>query len=186
MTQPDPLDGANADLAAPVSPRDRTALASLVDAVASRRDKRAFAKLFAALAPQLKAYVRHSGYSDAEAEAMACDTMVTVWQRATDLQSAQTPVTAWVFSLLRERLTTGRAAARSAACGTAVRGLLPERLARLPAEQALLLQKAFVERKSHDILAEELGLPLRTVRERLRQSLHDLRITQRTPAPIEQ
>ena len=45
----------------------------------------------------------------------------------------------------------------------------------LPEEQASLLKLAFYEGKSHSIIAAEVGLPLGTVKSRLRLALARLR-----------
>ena len=49
-------------------------------------------------------------------------------------------------------------------------------MATLPEEQALVLEKAFMENKSHNDIAEELALPLGTVKSRIRLALSKLQI----------
>ena len=46
---------------------------------------------------------------------------------------------------------------------------------KLPVEQAVVLQKAFFEDKSHNAISNELGLPLGTVKSRVRLGLAHLR-----------
>ncbi len=46
----------------------------------------------------------------------------------------------------------------------------------MPAEQALVLEKAFIESLSHNEIAEELNLPLGTVKSRIRLALSKLQI----------
>jgi RNA polymerase sigma-70 factor (ECF subfamily) len=52
---------------------------------------------------------------------------------------------------------------------------LGEAITTLPEEQASLLKLAFYEGKSHSIIAAEVGLPLGTVKSRLRLALARLR-----------
>ena len=46
----------------------------------------------------------------------------------------------------------------------------------LPAEQARLLRIFYFDEKPHSLIAEELGLPLGTVKSRLRLALGKLRV----------
>ena len=46
----------------------------------------------------------------------------------------------------------------------------------LPTEQAQLLRIFYFEEKPHSVIAEELGLPLGTVKSRLRLALSKLRV----------
>ena len=49
-------------------------------------------------------------------------------------------------------------------------------VAQLPAEQAELLHIFYFEEKPHSVIAAELGLPLGTVKSRLRLALGKLRV----------
>jgi DNA-directed RNA polymerase specialized sigma24 family protein len=46
----------------------------------------------------------------------------------------------------------------------------------LPEEQSFILEKAYLEDKSHSEIAEELSLPLGTVKSRVRLALSKLRL----------
>lgn len=48
-------------------------------------------------------------------------------------------------------------------------------MADLSADQLVILKKAFFEEKSHSVIAAELGLPLGTVKSRIRLALARLR-----------
>jgi RNA polymerase sigma-70 factor (ECF subfamily) len=52
---------------------------------------------------------------------------------------------------------------------------LGEAITTLPEEQASLLRLAFYDGKSHSVIAAEVGLPLGTVKSRLRLALARLR-----------
>ena len=54
-------------------------------------------------------------------------------------------------------------------------GIVLRAVKRLPVEQAELLRIFYYEEKSHSVIAEELGLPLGTVKSRLRLALGKLR-----------
>ena len=51
-----------------------------------------------------------------------------------------------------------------------------EAVEQLPTEQARLLRIFYFEEKPHSVIAEELGLPLGTVKSRLRLALAKLRV----------
>lgn len=51
---------------------------------------------------------------------------------------------------------------------------IQESLQKLPEEQALVIRKVYMESKSHSEVAEELGLPLGTVKSRVRLAQNKL------------
>ena len=56
--------------------------AALMRRVAEQHDREAFGQLFSHFAPRLKSYLMRTGSSDAAAEELAQDTLVTVWRKA--------------------------------------------------------------------------------------------------------
>ena len=175
---------------------DNTELCALMEAVAERQDKEAFATLFQRLAPRLKAYALRGGCSEAEAEELVQETMLTVWRRAGSFNSRMARVSTWVFTIVRnKRIDLKRRRTHpvaeieeavelpaetvdpvesldAASASEAIR----EALKALPQEQLLVLQKAYFEDKSYPALAEELGIPLGTVKSRIRLGLQRLRV----------
>jgi RNA polymerase sigma-70 factor (ECF subfamily) len=65
---------------------------ALIEAVAVRQDRAAFASLFEFFAPRIKAYMQRSGASEASAEELAQETMLMVWRKA-DLSAKGCPQT---------------------------------------------------------------------------------------------
>ena len=61
----------------------------LIEAVASRRDRAAFIALFEHFAPRVKTFGLRSGASEATAEELAQETLVTVWLKAQLVRSRQ-------------------------------------------------------------------------------------------------
>jgi RNA polymerase sigma-70 factor (ECF subfamily) len=55
--------------------------------------------------------------------------------------------------------------------------MLHEFMAELPQEQSFILKKVYLEDKSHSEIAEELSLPLGTVKSRVRLALSKLRLS---------
>lgn len=169
---------------------------SLIEAVALQRDRAAFATLFRRFAPRLKAFAVRGGMSPADADAVVQETMLAVWVKAGLFDRRRASAATWMFTILRNKRIEvfrrerrpqvdpddpalrnhvaddpgeGLAAAELAAA-------LLQRLGSLPAEQADIVRRAFWEEKSHQQIAAECGLPLGTVKSRIRLALNRLRV----------
>lgn len=170
-------------------------LCGLVEDVASRRDRDAFARLFKHFAPRLKGFGLRRGTDAASSEELAQETLLTVWRKAETFDPTRATVSTWIFTIVRNKRIDlfrreGHPEADLAEAGeTAYEGPAADdefdrvrsseavraALAVLPAEQMEVLQKAFFEDKSHSVIAAELGLPLGTVKSRIRLALARLR-----------
>jgi RNA polymerase sigma-70 factor (ECF subfamily) len=170
-------------------------LADLVERVAAARDRAAFLELFDHYAPKLKGFYRRRGLGDAQAEDLVQDVMVAVWQRAAQYDRRQAGVSTWVFTIARNRqidilrrerrpeldadepaLTPSEGPEPDAAYDASQSAERVRRaLAGLPDEQAELVRISFYEEASHSAIAERMGLPLGTVKSRLRLALQKLR-----------
>ena len=170
-------------------------LAGLLEAVADRRDRSAFAQLFDYFAPRLKGFIRRRGVEAARAEDLAQEVMLTVWRRANLYKRAQGSVSTWIFTIARNKHIdavrreqrpefdpndpalvgnpepAGEALVSQEQIASKLRAAIKE----LPADQAEVLHKNFFEDKPHSEVAAELGLPLGTVKSRLRLALAKLR-----------
>ncbi len=177
-----------------VSP-DREHLADLVEAIARHRDKSAFAELFSYFAPRVKAYVMRLGARDDLAEELAQDVLVTLWRKAETFDRRQASVSTWVFRIARNRRidayrreskpdldpydpelrpveeTPPDEAVSAVERDEAVRAAMTE----LPDEQLELLKLAFFDGLSHREIADAQGLPLGTVKSRMRLAFQKLR-----------
>ncbi|MET4698765.1 RNA polymerase sigma-70 factor (ECF subfamily) [Constrictibacter sp. MBR-5] len=169
-------------------------LTGLVRAVALQRDRAAFCTIFEVMAPRVKAFLRRGGADDQTAEDVTQDVMITVWQRAAMYDPAKASVSTWVFTIARNRrIDLIRRARRPEidVVETEMRAeedpahremearldapALASAMQRLPSDQKALLELAFFEDKTHTAIAESLGLPLGTVKSRLRLGLAKLR-----------
>lgn len=192
----DPPPPAAAAMSPAMSPDD------LLLAVGRARDRAAFAALFDHFAPRLKAYLRRLG-SDAHAsEELVQEVMLLVWRRAETFDPAQASASTWVFTIARNRridalrreqrpeIDPDDPALVPAPVEPADRALevaqanvrLQAALKELPPEQAELLRLAYFEDKPHSAIAAERGLPLGTVKSRLRLALDRLRKALRDPS----
>lgn len=162
-------------------------------AVRDKQDKAAFAALFQHFAPRTKGFLMKSGTDAALAEECAQDVMATLWNKAQLYDPARASVATWVFTIARNRrIDIARRAKRpepelldwaqddapdqadiyEAAQETK---RLTAALADLPEKQRALIQRAFYGDLSHSEIAAETGLPLGTIKSRIRLALDRLR-----------
>lgn len=167
--------------------------AALVRAVRDAQDKAAFAVLFRHFAPRVKGFLMKSGTEAALAEECAQDVMATLWQKAHLFDPSRASVATWIFTIARNRrIDLARRARRpepealfwgpevepdqadvlEAAQETR---RLVQALADLPEKQQSLIRRAFYGELSHTEIASETGLPLGTIKSRIRLALDRLR-----------
>jgi RNA polymerase sigma-70 factor (ECF subfamily) len=168
--------------------------AELVQAVA-RRDRAAFVELFGRYAGRINAFALRRGAPAADADEIVQDVMVAVWRRAASFDPARAAVSTWIYAIARNRrIDMIRRAQRPApdpedplfrpdpapdAAGVLAaaerQARLREGLAALPAEQRRVLTLAFYDGLSHGEIAAQEGLPLGTVKSRIRLAFRHLR-----------
>ena len=167
----------------------------LIEAVALRRDREAFAKLFSHYAPRLKAWLIKSGAPPAAAEDFAQDAMLTVWRKADLFDARKARAATWIFTIARNRrLDMLRRDARPlptpeidlaetevqqpddilSASQDAER--IRDALSRLKPDQVEVLRLAFFLDSPHSEIARRLDLPLGTVNSRIRNAMIKLRL----------
>jgi RNA polymerase sigma-70 factor (ECF subfamily) len=172
--------------------------ARLIEAVALRRDRAAFASLFEYFAPRVKTFMRRSGAGEAAAEELAQETMLAVWRKAARFDPTTGGASAWIFTIARNlRIDAVRKERRgglgdasdidaefvvdeaphpdtalvSVQTQTRIRSALSE----LSEEQMRVIELSFYQEKAHAEIAETLGIPLGTVKSRLRLGMAKLR-----------
>jgi RNA polymerase sigma-70 factor, ECF subfamily len=164
------------------------------------RDPRALDRLYSMYASLVYGLALRIVQDAAEAEEVAQDVFVYVWQRADRFDAARGNLTSWLVTLARsrsidrvrsrgsqERRLEGLAREVETQANAAVEdpfeaALLAERRRRvrvgldaLPREQRQALEIAYFEGLSHSEIASKLGLPLGTVKTRIRQGMIRLR-----------
>ncbi len=170
--------------------------ADLVERIAASADRAAFTRLFAYYAPRLKGYLLRLGLGAAEAEEVSQEVMVAVWRKAASFDRSQASVATWIFRIARNRRIDAfrrekravldandpifqpePAVAADRATEAAEReAQLRAAVADLPPEQRDLVRVAFYEELSHSQVAERTGLPLGTVKSRLRLAFAKLKL----------
>lgn len=170
-------------------------LVALMLLVRDGHDKAAFAQLFAHYAPRVKAFLMKSGSDAATAEECAQDVMATLWHKAVQFDPAKAGLTTWVYTIARNRRIDQFRRARQPEPEMVDWGpdSIPDQadlyeaaqdtdrlvaaLATLPEKQRALIQRAYYGDLSHSEIAAETGLPLGTIKSRIRLALDRLRQT---------
>jgi RNA polymerase sigma-70 factor (ECF subfamily) len=169
---------------------DGDALAGFIVSIAERGDRDAFVGLFNHFAPRVKSYLLRLGAAPETAEEIAQETLLTVWRRAGSFDPSRAAASTWIFTIARNlRIDSARRGAKSplasdpssfnpgpTAPDVALTTLETESrigaaVANLPKEQAQVVALAFFADKPHSEIASELGLPLGTVKSRLRLAI---------------
>lgn len=166
--------------------------------VASRRDRQAFHALFRDFAPRIKAYAIKQGMLE-QADELVQEVMINVWRRAAQFDPEKASATTWIYAIARNaRIDFLRKSGRMSAevnveteflwelpggaepVGQHALGVLTRQvkasLDTLPVEQRDVIAKVYLEDKSHQRVAEELNLPLGTVKSRVRLALQKLNV----------
>lgn len=169
--------------------------AALVEAVADRRDKAAFGELFDFYAPRLKSFLMSQNASAAEAEDLVQDVMTVLWNKAHLYDPSRSSLSTWLFRIARNRRIDLARRQKTRKIDETDPMLLPAApaapddglahedreqvvravLAKLPEEQLDLVRQAFFFGLSHSEIAERSGLPLGTVKSRIRLAFGKLR-----------
>jgi RNA polymerase sigma factor (sigma-70 family) len=167
---------------------DRDVFADLVARVASLRDQAAFARLFDHFAPRITGYLLRIGTDNGTAEEITQEVMVTLWRKADLFDRAKSSVGTWLFRIARNRRIDLIRRNRAADLDENDPMLIPEEerppdesldarrfeeivaevIEGLPKEQLDLVRLAFFDGLSHSQIAEATGLPLGTVKSRIR------------------
>jgi len=162
-------------------------------AVRDAQDRAAFAALFDHFAPRLKGFVMRSGTGSAQAEEIVQDVMLTVWRKANQFDPTRAQVSAWIYQIARnkqidtyrkdqrpvpEELTRDPEAEPDASQILMMEqeaGKLKMALAMLKPKQREVIEQAYLGELSHQEISTQTGLPLGTIKSRIRLGLEKLR-----------
>ncbi|MEM7440584.1 MAG: sigma-70 family RNA polymerase sigma factor [Pseudomonadota bacterium] len=167
--------------------------ATCIHRVRDHEDEASFSLLFNHFAPRIKGFLIKAGASPQMAEECAQDVMVTLWHKAHLFDATRASAATWIFTIARnKRIDALRKALRSEpddlpwgpeaepAQADAL-GLkeetarLVQAIATLPCQQRAVIERAYFGDKTQSELAAELGLPLGTIKSRMRLAMDRLR-----------
>ena len=162
-------------------------------AVRDRRDRQAFASLFDHFAPRLKGFIMRSNTPAHQAEEIVQDVMLTVWRKAALFDPHRAPVSAWIYKIARNRqIDIIRKENRpvpeelkldpqSEPDASQILGVQQEAeqlktaLAALSDQQKDVIVRAYMGDLTHQEISDQTGLPLGTIKSRIRLGLARLR-----------
>jgi len=187
-----PFEAARAMSIAEASPGEPGYWSGQMQAVARRRDQICFMRIYDHFAPRVRLYLRGLGVREAVAEELAQEALLRLWQRADSYDADRSTLSTWLFRIARnlhiDRLrrenqwiavdlepaleieTETDNPAFSSAESFAAHADLNERIERLSTTQARLIRMSYFEAKSHQQIADELGMPLGTVKSSIRRA----------------
>jgi RNA polymerase sigma-70 factor (ECF subfamily) len=168
---------------------------SLIIRIAIDQDREAFARLFNYYVPRLKGFLMKRGETPEAAEDLAQETLVRMWRHAGSFDPTRADASAWLFAIARNlKIDTFRRDRRAelhtddfllrpeeppqpedVLLGNECRERVQRAMGTLPEEQLDLVRLSFFEGRSHGEIADLTGVPLGTVKSRLRLAFGRLR-----------
>lgn len=171
-------------------------LESLAVKIAEHRDRQAFQQLFAHFAPRIKSFIMKQKVSDEMAEDLTQEVMVTVWQKAHLFDPGKARLSTWLFRIARNKFidkvrrqkyvevdVENHMQSMEAAEKTDVPVIQRQDQKRILSALEVLkpdlrkvIELSFYQDMSHSQISEALGLPLGTVKSRIRIAFQKLRV----------
>jgi len=171
------------------------AMTELLRRVSENRDAQAFRELFQAYGPRIKAYMMRKGVEAQAAEDLAQETLLTVWRKAGLFSGDKGNATTWIFTIARnlrvdrvrrsmtfQPLPQGHQEEASSdptpeaeASTSEIQGRVRKALQALPMDQREIIVLAYIEGLSQSEIAARLGVPLGTVKSRMRLAYQKVR-----------
>jgi RNA polymerase sigma-70 factor (ECF subfamily) len=174
-----------------------TVMAELLRRVADRSDVEAFQQLYQSFGPRVKSYMMRQGADAETAEELAQETLLTVWRKAPLYAADKGSASTWIYTIARnlridrlrretpwQELPEGHDETASddptpdeAVSDQERQVRVRAALAQLPSDQHEVVALSYLEGLSHSEIADRLGLPLGTVKSRMRLAYQKIRET---------
>ncbi|WP_310215295.1 sigma-70 family RNA polymerase sigma factor [Caulobacter sp. BE264] len=167
---------------------------ALITRIAQTQDRAAFAELFAHYAPRVKTLLVRSGSTPSAAEELAQEVMLAVWRKAHYFDPKRASAAAWIFTIARnlriDSLRRGSSALYAVDLNLGAEeppqpdailsGMQDAQIVRsamqtLNPDQSQAIEMAFFQEQTHSQISEALGVPLGTVKARIRFGMMKLR-----------
>lgn len=163
--------------------------------IAESGDRQAFEQVFAHFAPRVKAYMMRLGSDGASAEELTQEALAAVWRKAGQYDPVKAGASTWIFTIARNLRIDAFRKENRPELDPNDPALVPEPdksaeekvfasqraqqmqfvLRELPEEQRRVVHLSFYEDRTHTEIAEQLDLPLGTVKSRLRLAFQRIR-----------
>lgn len=168
-----------------------------LDRIANHQDERALSDLFEVYNPKLKGWLMARGVGNGTAEDIVQDVMIKVWTRAVLFDPQKASFATWVYRLTRNKWIDhkrkhGRVDVRDPELMKVIADeeipsaeddfmmqqnseILHAHISRLSEVQKMAIRMAFLEFKTHKEISAETGLPIGTVKTRIRAAIKALK-----------
>ena len=180
--------------------QEREHYADLLELVAARQDTKAFQAIFEHFGPLIKAFGVSSGLhyqGDHLPEELVQEVMLSIWRKAALFDRRKAAPSTWIFTIARnQRIDMLRKLSKyqndidaddvwdlegdtnlfGEIRESRIQNHVQQELNKLPIEQKQIVAKVFLEDKSHQEVADELNLPLGTVKSRVRLAMQKLKV----------
>ena len=187
----------------------------LLEQVGQARDELAFAQLFAHFAPLIKGFCLgnlNANFPPDAADEIVQEVMFKVWQKSPSYDSTKAAASTWIYTVMRNcRIDLMRRNKRTPTDGDVIEiddiwdeadddhafvylqqssneALIEKSFTQLPPEQRQVLTQVYMQGKTHQQISDETGLPLGTVKSRVRIGLKKMQTlitgSEKTPEQV--
>ena len=162
----------------------------LVKKISEERNEIAFSEIFDFIAPKINAYYLKNNFTIEQAEELTQEVLSTIWLKSKLFDPEKSKFITWSFTIARnKKIDFYRKNKKSDVNEEDIRDFLYEDnksddyelestikkiTKELDENQKKLIKMSFFEQKSHKNIAEELEIPLGTVKSRIRASLNKM------------
>ena len=162
----------------------------LVKKISEERNEIAFSEIFDFIAPKINAYYLKNNLSNEQAEELTQEVLSTIWLKAKLFDPEKSKFITWSFTIARnKKIDFYRKNKKNDVNEEDIRDFLYENnksddyelestinkiTEELDENQKKLIKMSFFDQKSHKNIAEELEIPLGTVKSRIRASLNKM------------
>tara|TARA_B100001287_G_scaffold274661_1_gene280428 strand:+ start:3876 stop:4409 length:534 start_codon:yes stop_codon:yes gene_type:complete len=169
---------------------DKSDLKKLMVKITNDRDEMAFSNLFDFFAPKINAYYLQNSLNSDIAEELTQDVMSTIWTKSNQYDNTKSSVSTWIYTIARNKKVDFYRKNSSISFNeedireflyednrineineTDIKDQVTKINSELDENQQKIIKMNFFENKSHKKIAEELEIPLGTVKSRIRHIL---------------
>ena len=169
---------------------EKSNLDSLMKRIQKDRDEMAFSEIFDFFAPKVNAYFIQNGIRFENSEELTQEVLSAVWLKSNQYDSKKSALSTWIFTIARnKKIDFFRKNSKISFKEEDIReflyqdreiDLIEENEAKkqierinneLDEQQKIMIKMNFFENKSHKKIADELEIPLGTVKSRIRHIL---------------
>lgn len=165
-------------------------------AIGTQRDENAFAEVYGHFAGRIKSFLMSRSMEDSIAEELVQEIMLLVWRRAESFDPKKAAASTWIYTIARNRridylrgnsrievefedemleLDDDEITQEQSVDLAQRTELLQDAMGRLPQEQQHVMHLSYFRGQSHGAIAEWLGLPIGTVKSRIRLAMKSIR-----------